>query len=337
MAPTHPWKKAPRRSGKGSKDKTLAAPPSPLVPTVQMARPVSGPAAPDGRFGYQVPAPIPTFVGSRPVAEFQQDRTKRSATRSISAKGKTLGASTKVEATRPASGPDHHPTHGIQPSCSPATRSDTPAQSSRLPRESLHLHVSPTGDQQLRSRHAQLAMSDGGRSSQSLSEEEDESDHPNMALKYLSDIEEGKEEGEEQEGDEMQEEDEEKEEDKLEEECEEEQEEDMELDDLYGGASTQGDALANSANASQQMAIVLSANLGNLRADHPSINQIPETMIIYLSMVTQAMDIVDQCSVEIRKAVPFCYITDFGTSDDWVEAEMKCYLSRNRRTSREDL
>ncbi|KAF8123800.1 hypothetical protein EV363DRAFT_1300185 [Boletus edulis] len=253
MAPTHPRKKAPRRSGKGSKDKTSAAPPSPLVPTVQMARPVSGPAAPDGRFGYQVPAPIPTFVRSWPVAEFQQDRTERSATRSISAKGKTLGASTKVEATRPASGPDHHPTHGIQPSHSPATRSNTPAQSSRLPHESLHSHVSPASDQQLRSRHAQLAMSDGGRSSQSLSEEEDESDHPNMALKDLLDIEEGKEEGEEQEGDEMQEEDEEKEEDKLEEEREEEQgmysgmgEEDTELDDLYGGASTQGDALANS-------------------------------------------------------------------------------------------
>ena len=47
------------------------------------------------------------------------------------------------------------------------------------------------------------------------------------------------------------------------------------------------------------------------------------------SVIVVAVDIVDQCSAEIQKVVPFCYIADFNTSDDRVEPEMKGYLSRD--------
>ena len=45
------------------------------------------------------------------------------------------------------------------------------------------------------------------------------------------------------------------------------------------------------------------------------------------SVIVVAVDIVDQCSTEIWEVVPFYYITDFNTSNDRVEPEMKGYLS----------
>ncbi|KAF8122123.1 hypothetical protein EV363DRAFT_1405241 [Boletus edulis] len=83
MAPTphRPRRKAPHRSGKGLKKKASAAPPSHPVPMVQAVMPVTTHATPDGRFGFQVPAPVPTFVGSQSIADFEQDRIAKKATR----------------------------------------------------------------------------------------------------------------------------------------------------------------------------------------------------------------------------------------------------------------
>ncbi|KAF8425365.1 hypothetical protein L210DRAFT_3653223 [Boletus edulis BED1] len=128
MAPTphRPRRKAPHRSGKGLKKKASAAPPSHPVPMVQAVMPVTTHATPDGRFGFQVPAPVPTFVGSQSIADFEQDRIAKKATRPMtSAERKTSGANAQ------APGLDHPRMHGVRPPHSSGLRSNATAQSSR--------------------------------------------------------------------------------------------------------------------------------------------------------------------------------------------------------------
>ncbi|KAG6372399.1 hypothetical protein JVT61DRAFT_7872 [Boletus reticuloceps] len=92
---------------------------------VQTVRPVSEPAAPDGRFGYQVPPPVPTFVGSQSVTAFEQDRIANKAARSMmSTGGKTSGSNTQV-----FSDPRSFPTNGVHPPNLSTPRSHTPAPS----------------------------------------------------------------------------------------------------------------------------------------------------------------------------------------------------------------
>ncbi|KAG6377811.1 hypothetical protein JVT61DRAFT_14585 [Boletus reticuloceps] len=205
-APRRPRKRASRRSGKGSEDsKASATPPSHLVP---MVKPVSEPAAPDGRFGYQIPPPAPKFVGSQSVATFEQDRIARKVAQSpmASAKGKTSRASTQV-----LSGPGSYPTNGVHPPRSSAPRSKTPIRSSRrIPNVSPAPYVE---DQQPQSRksaterthRAQLAPSIDWSSP--LSEMEGESQQNQLwDIEEEREQDEGVEEDEEHRKDEMSEE-----------------------------------------------------------------------------------------------------------------------------------
>jgi hypothetical protein len=175
--------------------KTSVTPPSQLVPVVQTAIPVSVPTtAPDGRFGYQVLPPAPTYMGSQLIAHFEQDRFERKVARPMrSSEGKTSGAAS----TQVTSGLDPRPTHAVQPPHSSGLRSNTPDPSSR------HiLHVLPQShmeDQQLRSRQlvleethcAQLAPSNDGRFSP-LTEEEGKGEQLDAVHNDLWNIEEEK-------------------------------------------------------------------------------------------------------------------------------------------------
>ncbi|KAF8547546.1 hypothetical protein OG21DRAFT_1490133 [Imleria badia] len=210
MAPTphRPRRKAPHRSGKGLKKKASAAPPSHPVPMVQAIMPVTTHATPDGRFGFQVPAPVPTFVGSQSIADFEQDRIAKKATRPMtSAECKTSGANAQ------APGPDHPHTHGVQPPHSSSSRSNATAQSSRgTPK------VSPPSHMKSRQPLSRLSASEetyhapsNGTPSSPLSEEDNESQQPAVVHNQLWDIQEetegGKEieEDEEKEGDDSEE------------------------------------------------------------------------------------------------------------------------------------
>ncbi|KAG6369927.1 hypothetical protein JVT61DRAFT_13311 [Boletus reticuloceps] len=220
MAPTPHCsrRKAPHRSHKGSENKASAAPPSHPVPMVQAVMPVTARATPDGHFGFQVPAPVPTFVGSQSIADFEQDRIAKKATRPMtSAEHKTLGANAQ------ASGPDHRHTHGVQPPHSSGLRSNATAQSSRAIPE-----VSPPSHMKSRQPLSHLSASEetyhapsNSTPSSPLSEEDDESQQPAVVHNRLWDIQEEKEGGKEIEEDEEKEGDD-SEEDRLEEDSSEE-------------------------------------------------------------------------------------------------------------------
>ncbi|KAF8550600.1 hypothetical protein OG21DRAFT_1525023 [Imleria badia] len=148
-----PQRKASQRPDKGSEDKSLATPPSQLVPMVETTMPVSVPAVPDSHFSYQVLPSAPMKV-TRPMT---------------SAEGKTSGTA------QVASGPDPRPTCTVQPPRSSGLRSNTPLAAPSSAPSSHHIpHVSPqlhTGDQRPQSHqsvethHVQLTPSNDSHSS----------------------------------------------------------------------------------------------------------------------------------------------------------------------------